>query len=379
MKVLVLNCGSSSVKYQVVETSPQQMESSTDRVLGRGTVENVVSSEAVQTAIATILASSDGIDAVGHRIVHGGERFSHSVIVTETMAREIEELSELAPLHNPHNLRGYYAAHAALPFVPQVAVFDTAFHQTLPPYAYLYALPYEQYLRHKVRRYGFHGTSYRYIAQRYAWLHQAPPERFKLICCHLGNGCSTCAIDGGRSVETSMGFTPLEGLIMGTRTGDIDAAAVLHLMDREGLDLAAIGELLNKKSGLLGLSGLSNDIRTVIEHAERGHERARLAIDAFCHRIRKYIGAHYAVLNGADALVFTGGIGENRHTIRAQVCESLEALGIAIDPEKNLAAAGREMDISAEGAKTRVWVIPTHEELLIARETMLCLLAPESR
>lgn len=379
MKILVLNCGSSSVKFQLIETSPEQMESSTDCVLNRGTVESTNSGDAVQSVIAGLLESSSGIDAVGHRFVHGGERFSQPVLITEESAREIEELNELAPLHNPHNLKGYRTVRAALPGMPQVAVFDTAFHQTLPPHAYHYALPHELYVRHKVRRYGFHGTSHRYVALRYARLRQAPPERFKLITCHLGNGCSMCAIDGGRSVDTSMGFTPLEGLIMGTRTGDIDAAAVLHLMAREGLDVEAAGELLNKRSGLLGMSGVSNDIRAVLGEAERGHERARVAIDAFCYRIRKYIGAYYAALNGADAILFTGGIGENRPSIRARACESLDALGIVLDERRNEAAAGVEMEISREGSKTGVWVIPTHEELLIARETMLCLLPPESR
>ncbi len=331
MKILVLNCGSSSVKFQLIETSPEQMETSTDRVLNRGVVESANSGDAVHSVIAGILGSSSGIDAVGHRIVHGGERFPRSVVITEEIARDIEELSELAPLHNPHNLKGYCTARAALPGVPQVAVFDTAFHQTLPPHAYLYALPQDLYVRHKVRRYGFHGTSHRYVALRYARLRHAPPERLKLISCHLGNGCSMCAIDRGRSIDTSMGFTPLEGLIMGTRTGDIDAAAVLHLMTREGLDVEAAGELLNKRGGLLGMSGVSNDIRAVIDEAGRGHERARVAIDAFCYRIRKYIGAYFAALNGADAIIFTGGIGENRPSIRARACESLDALGIALD------------------------------------------------
>jgi acetate kinase len=314
------------------------------------------------------------IDGIGHRVVHGGERFPRPARITPEVAREIEELSELAPLHNPHNLKGYYAALAALPGVPQVAVFDTAFHQTLPRHAYLYALPHEMCARHKLRRYGFHGTSHHYVSLRYARIHHAAPEAFKLITCHLGNGCSMCAVDGGRSIDTSMGFTPLEGLIMGTRAGDVDAAAVLHLMAREGLDVAAAGELLNFRSGLAGLSGLSNDIRTVIEHAERGHDRARLAIDAFCYRIKKYIGAYWAALNGADALIFTGVIGENRPPIRAQACAGLDSLGIVLDEHRNQAAAGVEMEISREGAWPQVWVIPTHEELLIARETMLCLL-----
>lgn len=374
MRVLVLNCGSSSVKFQLIETGPEQMESGTDRILERGVVESSSSGEAAQEAIAGLAASPQAIEAVGHRMVHGGEQFSRPVRITEEVARRIEALCELAPLHNPHNLKGYYAARAALPGVPQVAVFDTAFHQTMPPHAYLYALPWEAYERHKLRRYGFHGTSHRYVALRYARLCNAAPERLKLITCHLGNGCSMCAIEGGRSVDTSMGFTPLEGLIMGTRTGDIDAAAVLHLMAREGMTAEAAADLLNRQSGLLGLSGVSNDMRVLLEAADGGHARARLAIEAFCYRIRKYIGAYFAALGGADAVIFTGGIGENRPAIRARICERLSALGIALDPAKNGAAEGREMEISAENSPTRVWVIPTHEELLIARETALCLL-----
>ncbi len=404
MKILVLNTGSSSVKFQLIETSPEQMETSTDRVLGRGAVERIGAGEAELTyeapgrfsrrdfrpvgghaeavgwAIECMMEPPVGmstpnlIDGVGHRVVHGGERFPHPARITPEVAREIEKLGELAPLHNPHNLKGYYAALADLPGVPQVAVFDTSFHQTLPRHAYLYALPHELCARHKLRRYGFHGTSHHYVALRYARIHHAPPDRFKLITCHLGNGCSMCAIDRGRSIDTSMGFTPLEGLIMGTRAGDVDAAAVLHLMAHEGLDVEAAGHMLNYQSGLAGLSGLSNDIRTVIEHAERGHDRARLAIDAFCYRIKKYIGSYWAVLDGADALIFTGGIGENRPSIRTQACAALDSLGIVLDPHRNRAAAGVEMEISPEGAKTGVWVIPTHEELLIARETMLCLL-----
>jgi acetate kinase len=379
MRILVLNCGSSSVKFQLIETSPAQVESSTDRVLERGALDSATSGEAAEAAIDAMLKGSGPIDAVGHRFVHGGERFSRPVAITEEIAREIEALNELAPLHNPHNLQGYQAARRALPGVPQVAVFDTAFHQTLEPHAYLYALPHELYARHQVRRYGFHGTSHHYMALRYARLRQAPPERFKIVSCHLGNGCSMCAIDGGRSIDTSMGFTPLEGLIMGTRAGDIDAAAVLHLMAREGLDLEAAGELLNKRSGLAGLSGLSHDFRTLAEAAAGGHQRARLAIDAFCYRIRKYIGAYLAALNGADAVVFTGGIGENQPAVRAQVCEPMGALGIAVDPDRNQAAVGREMKISPDEARMEVWVIPTHEELLIARETMLCVMGRHER
>ncbi|MGB9606246.1 MAG: acetate/propionate family kinase, partial [Bryobacteraceae bacterium] len=282
----------------------------------------------------------------------------------------------LAPLHNPHNLSGYFASLRLLPHAAQVAVFDTAFHQTMPPKAYTYALPHGLCARYHVRRYGFHGSSHRWMAERYAQLQRRPVEEFKLITCHLGNGCSMCAIEAGRSVDTTMGMTPLEGLVMGTRSGDVDAAAILHLMQWEGLNPERMNALLNKGSGLYGISGISNDMRTLLEHASRGDERAELAIEVFCYRIRKYLGAYYAVLNGADAVIFTGGIGENAPEIRARVCRSLDALGIALDERRNRMAVGCEMDLSADGARTRVWVIPTNEELLIARETVRALRAP---
>jgi acetate kinase len=262
-----------------------------------------------------------------------------------------------------------------MPGAAHVAVFDTAFHQTLPPAAYTYGLPYEVCARYKLRRYGFHGTSHRYVALRFAEIHRRPPEDFKLITCHLGNGCSMCAIDRGRSVDTSMGLTPLEGLLMGTRSGDTDPGAVLHLMQWERLDVEQMDSLLNHASGLHGISGVSNDMRTLLESAREGNGRARLAIDVFCYRIRKYIGAYFAALSGADAVVFTAGIGENAPAIRAAACESLEALGIRIDPARNGAALGVEADISADGAATRVWVIPTNEELLIGRDTVRCIQA----
>jgi len=404
MKILVLNCGSSSVKLQLIETDRQLMERAGDRVLAKALVDRIGAADAVFRCEAaggpleesrqpvadhaaairiaveriTALAGDGVIDGVGHRMVHGGEYFAHSVLLNEEVARKIEECSEFAPLHNPHNLRGYYAARNLLPGAPQVAVFDTAFHQTLPPWAFLYGLPYEAYERHRVRRYGFHGTSHRYVTERYAQLHGGRPEDFKLITCHLGNGCSMTAVDRGRAVDTSMGFTPLEGLLMGTRAGDVDAAAVLYLMDREHLGIEQALALLNQRSGLLGVSGISNDIRELIARMESGDERAELAIRMFCYRVRKYLGAYYAVLNGADAVIFTGGIGENRPLIRARICESLDALGIAIDPPKNEAAIAIEADISAEDAPTQVWVIPTNEELLIARETALCIGKRES-
>lgn len=405
MKVLVLNSGSSSVKFQLIETSLELMREDRDRLLARGAVErigepegeisyetlgyprtNVTArvadhAEAIRTALAYLTDPRQGaiqrlgeIEGVGHRMVHGGERFRESVLIDESVIRQIEECVELAPLHNPHNLSGYYASRGLLPEALHVAVFDTAFHQTLPPKAYTYGLPHALCARYKLRRYGFHGTSHRYVSQRFAQIHHSSPEAYKLITCHLGNGCSMCAIDRGASVDTSMGFTPLEGLLMGTRTGDVDAAAVLHIMLREKLSVERMDALLNKSSGLYGISGISNDMRTLLEQAGAGEERARLAVEVFCYRIRKYIGAYFAVLNGADAVIFTGGIGENAPRIRAAACDSLDALGIRLDPVRNESAVGLEMDISAEGASTRVWVIPTNEELLIGRDTVRCIL-----
>jgi acetate kinase len=399
MKVLVLNCGSSSVKFALIETGDGR-----DTTLARGLIEPIGATEgtasceipgghrrvrpasipdhnrAIRLALEMLAEPEIGaiggweeIEAVGHRMVHGGDRFQEPAVVTEAVVRAIQDCVALAPLHNPHNLSGYFASRGLLPHAAHVAVFDTAFHQTLPPKAYTYALPHGLCARYRVRRYGFHGTSHRWMAERYAELQGRPVEEFKLITCHLGNGCSMCAIEGGRSVDTSMGMTPLEGLVMGTRSGDVDAAAVLHLMQWEQLSVERMDALLNKGSGLYGISGISNDMRTLLEHAARGDERAGLAIEVFCYRIRKYIGAYYAVLNGADAVIFTGGIGENAPEIRRRVCESLDALGIRLDEQRNRAAVGREADLSAEDARTRVWVIPTNEELLIARETVRAL------
>jgi acetate kinase len=384
MKILVVNCGSSSVKCQLFEMAPE-------RVVARVRVENLGASDTFvsyedadgrcrrfdaeisdhQTALETVLEllGHPEVDGVGHRIVHGGERLTASMAMTDEVLEAIHDCIELAPLHNPAHLRGYHAAEALLPGATHVAVFDTAFHQTIPPEAYVYGLPYDFYTQYKIRRYGFHGTSHRYVSGRYAELAGRRLEDCRVITCHLGNGCSICAIDHGRSVDTSMGFTPLEGLLMGTRSGDIDPAAVFFLMLHEGLGAQEAEALLNWRSGLLGISGISNDMRTLLDHCRAGAPRARLAVDAFCYRIKKYIGAYYAVLDGCDAVIFTGGIGENAAEVRTQCCRSLEALGIGIDAEKNAAARAVEADISAPGARTRVWVVPTNEELLIARDT----------
>lgn len=369
MKVLVLNSGSSTIKYQLFS-----VDADGERVLRRGVVERIGTAVPDHKAGMKIaldeLEPLDEIEAVGHRVVHGGEYFSQPVLIDGAAVERIRECATLAPLHNPPNLTAYEACRERMPKAAHVAVFDTAFHQTLAPAAYTYGLPYEICERRKLRRYGFHGTSHRYVALRFAEIHGRPVEDFKLITCHLGNGCSMCAIDRGRSVDTSMGLTPLEGLLMGTRAGDTDLAVPLHIMKWEGVDVAAMDSTLNHRSGLLGISGVSNDMRTLIEKAAQGHARARLAIDVFCYRIRKYIGAYYAVLNGADAVIFTAGVGENRPTIRAAVCANLDALGIRLDTAKNEAAAGVDADLSAPGARTAVWVIPTNEELLICRDTL---------
>jgi acetate kinase len=405
MKILVLNCGSSSVKFQLVETTPEMIAANQDRLLAQGAVEKIGTDEAIvwyepaakpgvkfsreilehkaaiKTAVSClsdpltgVIRQPDEIEGIGHRVVHGGEHFTRSVRMDEAVVKQLEDSIELAPLHNPHNLKGYYASRALFPEAQHVAVFDTSFHQTLEPRVFLYGLPYVLYTRYKIRRYGFHGTSHRYVSYRFAQIHGKTREAFKLITCHLGNGCSMCAIDHGRSVDTSMGFTPLEGLLMGTRSGDLDPAALLHIMAREELAVHEASSLLNKHSGLYGVSGVSNDMRELLAEAAKGHERAKLAVDMFCYRAKKYLGAYYAAMNGADAVIFTGGIGENAPPVRAGICGSLEALGIVIDPEKNQNALGQDADISASGASTQVWVIPTNEELLIARDTLRTIL-----
>jgi acetate kinase len=322
------------------------------------------------------------IEAVGHRVVHGGEHFTRSVLIDAEVLRRLDESIDLAPLHNPHNLSGIRAAQAALGSgVPQVASFDTAFHHTLPEIAYLYAIPYQFYRRYQVRRYGFHGTSHRYVAHRYRQLTGRTREQTNLVTLHLGNGCSACAIKGGRSVDTSMGFTPLEGLVMGTRSGDLDPAILDYLAAKEGLSLSQVEGVLNKSSGLLGISGLTADMRELLaEGAEHEDRRARLAVALFCYRVRKYIGAYLAALDGADAIVFAGGIGENAAQVRADICAGLGWLGARLDPGANTATVGgREGRIDAEGSRLEVWVIPTDEELLIARDAYRVVAGRPSR
>lgn len=413
MNILVLNVGSSTLKFQLVETDEQRLADASDRRLARGSIERI-GGEAIYTYRAlegesvtgqaslrdhraavdhlmgwitgaesgVPLASLAEIGAAGHRVAHGGERFIHSVRIDDAVMKGIEETIDLAPLHNPANLKGIQAVRAVLgPGVPQVAVFDTAFHHTLPERAYLYAIPYSLYRRHRVRRYGFHGTSHRYVSWRYRLLTGKEREETNVVTLHLGNGCSACAISAGDSVDTSMGFTPLEGLVMGTRSGDLDPAVLDYVGEKEGLSPHDVELLLNKQSGLLGISGLTNDMRELLAEAEEHDDRrARLAIDLFCYRVRKYVGAYAAALGGADAVCFAGGIGENSAEVRARICEGLEFLGLRLDPERNAAVTGgREGCISVEGDRLEAWVIPTDEELLIARDTFRVVHGIESR
>ena len=404
MKVLVLNCGSSSLKFQLIETDGEMAREGRDRTLAKGLVEDaggtaILHYEAEgkkpvrdaigafqhRTAVERALAVMTGnttdagtgviphkgeIGAVGHRVVHGGERFKSSALIDDTVIEGIEANIALAPLHNPANLQGYQAAKAVLPDTPAVAVFDTAFHQTMPEEAYLYALPYSLYQRFGIRRFGFHGTSHRFVSGRLAALLGRPADDpgLRLITCHLGNGASVCALRGGRSVDTSMGFTPLEGLVMGTRCGDLDPAALLFIMGREEMGAAEASALMNKHSGLLGLSGLSSDMRALLDAEAKGNERARLAIEIFCYRLRKYIGSYMAALGGVDAVAFAGGIGENAPAVRERTLRGLDALGLKLDPARNAEAQGKEAEISPEGSGPRIYVVPTNEELMIARD-----------
>jgi acetate kinase len=409
MNVLVLNCGSSTVKFQLIVTDPNLIAQNADRRLGRGVIERI-GGEAVITVqtesgglqrstsplrdiraavdfIARWASSEESgvheikgiadIQAMGHRVVHGGERFTRSVLITEDVLRGIEDCIDLAPLHNPANLKGITAARDLFGAgAPQVAVFDTAFHQTLPEHAYLYALPYQLYRRHQVRRYGFHGTSHRYVAYRYRQLRNLTREQTNIITLHLGNGCSATAIRSGNSVDTSMGMTPLEGLVMGTRSGDLDPAIIDFIATKEGLSSREVEGLLNTQSGLIGVSGLTNDMRELLDEArEHKDRRAMLAIEIFCYRARKYIGAYLAAMGGADAVVFTGGIGENSAEVRARICDGLEWTGLKLDEERNISHNGaREGLISREDSRLATYVIPTDEELLIARDTVRCVL-----
>ena len=392
MKILVINCGSSSLKYQLID-------SDTEAVLAKGLCERIGidgaithqagegekkkeevpmpdHDAAVSFVIEKLTDSEVGavkelseIGAVGHRVVHGGEKFAGSVLINEQVIKAIEEVSDLAPLHNPANLIGIRACEKLMPGVPQVAVFDTAFHQTMPERAYIYGLPYEFYEKYGVRRYGFHGTSHSYVSKRTAAIMNRPIEDTKIVVCHLGNGSSICAVQGGRSIDTTMGLTPLAGVAMGTRSGDIDPAICEFLAQKEGLDISGVMNVLNKKSGMLGISGTSSDFRDLDKGMVEGNDRCRIAMEVFAYQVAKYVGAYAAAMNGIDAIAFTAGVGENQSTIRRMVCEQLGFLGITLDEEANK-KRGEEILISSPDSKVKVYIVPTNEELAIAQDTL---------
>ncbi|MEA2041419.1 MAG: acetate kinase [Bacteroidota bacterium] len=392
MKILVLNSGSSSIKFQVLEMTETKLltqgvvekvgmkgsflkltKQSGEKVKFEGEIlDHQIGIEYILGVITSkkygIIDSVDDIDAVGHRVVHGGEDFSDSVLIDSKVIQTLEKNIELAPLHNPANLKGIYSISSLLPDVPQVGVFDTSFHQTMPPKAYMYALPYSLYSKYKIRRYGFHGTSHRYVHQKACEIMNSDPKDKKIISCHLGNGASVAAIDSGKSIDTSMGFTPVEGLMMGTRTGDLDIGALTYIMRKEELGKETAAKLVNKFSGVLGITGVSSDMREVKEAAEKGNDRAKLALNMYAYRVKKYIGSYAAAMGGTDTLVFTGGIGENSSETRQDICEGLEFLGIKLKPEQ-IDVRGKEAIISSDDSKVTVLVVPTDEELVIAQDT----------
>lgn len=396
MKIFVVNCGSSSIKYQLIDMKDES-------VIAKGLVERIGIEGSVLThtpagkdkvrlesaipdhvdGIKKVLAalvdpnhgvikSMDEIDAVGHRVVHGGEIFNESVVITDEVLKQIENLSDMAPLHQPANVSGIRACQKLMPNTPQVAVFDTAFHQTMPPVAYMFGVKYEEYKDYGIRKYGFHGTSHKYVSGVAAQLLKKDIKDTKIITCHLGNGSSITAVDGGKSVDTSMGFTPLDGVLMGTRTGSIDPAVVPVLMQKKGLDAAGVDKYMNKECGVLGVSGVSSDFRDLEDAAAKGNERAQLALDMFCYQVKRYIGAYAAAMGGVDAIVFTAGVGENDIHTRQQVCAGLEFLGVKLDADRNN-VRGKVTEISAADSKVKVFLIPTNEELAIAQDTLrLC-------
>jgi len=394
MNVLVINCGSSSLKYQLINSDSEE-------VLAKGLCERIgidgrlvyqkegldkeiteapmpTHKEAIQMVLDALVNPKTGavkslaeIDAVGHRVVHGGEKFSDSVVITEEVIAQVEECNDLAPLHNPANIIGIRACQALMPNVPMVGVFDTAFHQTMPEKAYMYGLPYEYYEKYKVRRYGFHGTSHSFVSKRAAEVMGKSYDEVKTIVCHLGNGSSVSAVLNGKCVDTSMGLTPLEGLVMGTRSGDIDPAIMEFIAKKENLDIEGVMEVLNKKSGVFGISGgLSSDFRDLTDAMNAGDKKAKIAMDVFSYRVAKYIGSYAAAMNGVDDIVFTAGIGENDDYVREEVCKYLGYLGVDFDSEVNAGLRGKEAELTKEGSKVKVFVIPTNEELAIARETL---------
>ena len=394
MKIIVLNCGSSSIKYQFFDMKKVE-------VLAKGLVDKIglhgsyikherndgdqltLEGEIIDHQqgieyVLGILASEkhgsiknfDEIDAVGHRVVHGGEEFNSSVLITQEVIKKVEECIDLAPLHNPPNLKGIYAMQELLPAVPQVGVFDTAFHQTMPAYAYMYAIPYSLYKKYSIRRYGFHGTSHRYVSLRACEILGMDYEKTRVITCHLGNGASMTAVKNGKSVDTTMGLTPVEGLIMGTRCGDLDLGVLIHIMRKEELDISTTNTLVNKHSGMLGITGISQDMREIEKASKEGDDRAKLALDMYHYRVRKYIGAYAAAMGGVDVIVFTGGIGENADNSRKEICKNLEFLGVEFDEGKNKGVKGKEKVISCDHSRVKVVIVPTNEELVIAQDTL---------
>ena len=394
MKVLVLNCGSSSLKYQLIDMSNEEvlciglverigiegsiLKQEKDGVEGKLVIEQPMKNhqDAIKLVLDAVVHPEFGgvkeiseVEAVGHRVVHGGEKFAGSVVITPEVKAAIEECIDLAPLHNPANIMGIEACEAILPGVPMVAVFDTAFHQTMPESSFLYGLPYELYTKYGVRRYGFHGTSHKYVSNKAAEMLGKKPEEVKVITCHLGNGASVAAIDGGKCVDTSMGFTPLEGLIMGTRCGDIDAAILPFLMEKEGLDAKGLSNLMNKESGVYGMTGISSDFRDIEDAAAKGDKKAQIALESYAKKVKKYIGSYAAEMNGVDAVVFTAGVGENGIEMREEIASNMEFLGMKLDKEANK-VRGKERVISTEDSKVKILLIPTNEELVIARDTV---------
>ncbi|MGL4993122.1 MAG: acetate kinase [Bacteroidales bacterium] len=397
MKILVLNCGSSSVKYKLINMASKE-------VLAQGGIEKIglkgsflkltlpngdkavlegeimEHNAAIEYILGVLLSDKYGciksleeIDAVGHRVVHGGDKFNSSVLITDEVIAKMVECIDIAPLHNPPNLKGIYAVKELMPNVPQVGVFDTAFHQTMPKKAFMYGIPYELYEKYGIRRYGFHGTSHRYVSQRACEYLGLDPKNSKLITCHVGNGGSIAAIKNGESVDTTMGFTPVEGLLMGTRSGDIDAGIITFLMEKEGIGAAEVSSLLNKQSGVMGLSGVSSDMRDIFDAISQGNERAAMTLELYDYRIIKYIGAYAAALNGVDAIIFTGGVGENQWESRAEICKALEFLGVEFDEQKNHKLRGQEAIITKPTSRVKVAVVPTDEEMMIAEDTKMIL------
>ena len=393
MNILILNCGSSSVKYQFFDMEERKplAKGSVERIGMRGAILNQMRHDgdkvkiageiidhqmAIEYILGILLSPNHGviqskgeIDAVGHRVVHGGEKFSGSVLITQEVMDMLNDCIDLAPLHNPHNIKGVRACERLLPMKPMVGVFDTAFHSSIPDYAYIYGLPYILYKRYSIRRFGFHGTSHYYVSKETARFLEIPLEEQKMITCHLGNGCSIAAVDQGKSVDTSMGFTPIEGLLMGTRCGDLDPSAILYIMNREELGLAEANALLNKHSGLQGISGVSSDMREIIEETDKGNKMAELALNVFCYRLKKYIGSYAAAMGGLDTIVFTGGIGERAVEVRKRTLSNLVFFGVNLDEEKNMFVSAEAGIISTDDSPVKVVVMPTNEELVIAIDT----------